>query len=182
MQVRDSARASGKDGREYRERHEHRENCEQIGSIQMKKVRTLVLMADDAEARFLLNEGPGTGLRELAVLKVGQFADADLDYEDRPGRQTGPGGGPRHGFDPHATLEEQRRDRFVKNVVEALDQEWGQVKPDRLVVAAPPKMLGVLRKALGGAPAAALAGDLAKDLIKIPAIELPKHFAELIKL
>lgn len=148
----------------------------------MKSDRTLVLMADDAEARFLLNEGPGTGLRELAGLKVGQFADADLDYEDRPGRQTGPGGGPRHGFDPHDTLEEQRRDRFARHVVEALDQEWGQVKPDRLVVAAPPKMLGVLRKELTGAPAAALAGDLAKDLMKIPVIDLPTHFEGLIKL
>lgn len=149
----------------------------------MKSDRTLVLMADDAEARFLLNEGPGTGLRELAGMKVGQFADADLDYEDRPGRQTGgPGNMARHGFDPHDTVEEQRRGRFVTHVVKALDQEWRQVKPDRLVVAAPPKMLGVLRKALGGAPAAALAGDLAKDLMKIPAIDLPKHFEGLIKL
>ncbi len=148
----------------------------------MKADRTLVLMADDAEARFLLNEGPGTGLRELAGLKVGQFADANLDYEDRPGRQTGPGDGPRHGVDPHDTLEEQRRGRFVTHVVKALDQEWGQVKPDRLVVAAPPKMLGALRKAMGGAPAAALAGDLAKGLMKIPAIDLPKHFEGLIKL
>jgi protein required for attachment to host cells len=49
------------------------------------------------------------------------------------------------------------------------------------VVAAAPKMLGVLRKAMSGAPAAALAGDIAKDLMKIPAIDLPKHFDGLIK-
>lgn len=148
----------------------------------MKPDCTLVLMADDSEARFFVNRGPGSGLKEFSAMSLGQFADADIGYEDRPTRQTGPVAGPRHGVDPHDTLEEQRRDRFASHVAEALDRAWAEVGPDRLVVAAPPKMLGVLRKTLRGAPAAALAGDLAKDLLNIPAVDLPQHFAALIKL
>ncbi|WP_413872007.1 host attachment protein [Albidovulum sp.] len=147
----------------------------------MKTDRTLVLMADDAEARFLLNDGPGTGLKEHACLMADQFPDLQIDYQDRAGRHTG-AGSPRHGIDPRETLEQQRRERFARHVVEALAQEWGQVRAGRLVVAAAPKMLGILRKQLSGAPAAALAGDIAKDLMKIPAIDLPKHFEGLVKL
>jgi protein required for attachment to host cells len=147
----------------------------------MKPDRTLVLMADDTEARFLINEGPGTGLKELAGLSTAQFPDLQIGYQDRPVRQTGPAGAPRHGVDPHETLEVQRRERFAKHVAEALAQEWPQAKADRLVVAAAPKMLGVLRKLIAGPAAAALAGDLAKDLMKIPVIDLPRHFEGLIK-
>lgn len=148
----------------------------------MKPERTLVLLADDAEARFLVNDGPGKGLREVAVLALSQFADANIGYTDRPGRNTGgPAGAARHGIDPRETAEEQSRARFADYIADALDQEWPQVRADRLVVAASPKMLGVLRKALRGAPSAALAGDLAKDLIRIPAADLPRHFEGLIR-
>lgn len=149
----------------------------------MKALRTLLLLADDAEARFFLNAGPGTGLNELSCLALSQFAEAQIEYEDRPGRQTGgPGGVARHGFDPNETADTLSRDRFARRVIEALDQEWTAAKADRLVIAAAPKMLGVLRKSLRGAPAAALAGDLAKDLMKIPAQDLPRHFQGLIRL
>ena len=146
----------------------------------MRPDRTLVLMADDAEARFLLNEGPGTGLKEHACLMADQFPDLQIDYQDKAGRHTG-AGAPRHSIDPRETLEQQRRERFAKHVAEALQQEWAQVRADRLVVAAAPKMLGILRKAISGPAAAALAGDLAKDLMKVPALDLPKHFEGLVK-
>jgi protein required for attachment to host cells len=149
----------------------------------MKPERTLILMIDDAEARFLINAGPGTGLQELSSLSLEQFDDRQTGYDDRPGRQTGgPGGAARHGFNPEETMEGLNRARFVGHAVEALDAEWAKAKADRLVVAAPPKMLGVLRKALHGAPAAALAADLDKDLMKIPLNDLPKHFEDVIKL
>jgi hypothetical protein len=34
---------------------------------------------------------------------------------------------------------------------------------------------------MSGAPAAALAGDIAKDLMKIPVIDLPKHLEGLVR-
>jgi protein required for attachment to host cells len=149
----------------------------------MKAERTLILIMDDAQARFLVNDGPGTGLRALSSLSLDQFADTLTGYDDRPGRQSGgPGGAARHGFDPEETLEDLNRARFASHVVTALDGEWAKAKADRLIVAAAPKMLGVLRKELRGAPAKALAADLAKDLMKIPPHDLPSHFEGLIRL
>lgn len=146
----------------------------------MKPIRTLVLVADDQTARFLINEGIGKGLREIAGLSAAQFLDAKIEYDDRPGRQTGgPGGVARHGFDPHENADEMGRERFAGYVAEELGREWKRVKPDRLILAAAPKMLGTLRAKLTGAPAAALHGDLAKDLVKVPAQDLPRYFADI---
>ena len=146
----------------------------------MKPVRTLVLVADDQTARFLINEGIGKGLKEVAGLSAAQFLDAQIEYDDRPGRQTGgPGGVARHGFDPGEKADAAGRSRFAGYVAEELAREWKRVKPDRLILAAAPKMLGELRSRLNGAPAAALHGDLAKDLVKVSAKDLPGHFADI---
>ncbi|OYX41963.1 MAG: hypothetical protein B7Z02_13855 [Rhodobacterales bacterium 32-67-9] len=149
----------------------------------MKPIRTLVVVAGEESARFFLNEGVGKGLRALCDLSARQFSDAKVDYSDRPGRQTGgPGGTARHGFDPHDSVDEQERARFARRVTEALDQEWAEARPDRLVVAAPAKMLGLLRGLIRGAPAAALHADLAKDLVNVPVHDLPGHFADVLPL
>lgn len=146
----------------------------------MKPIRTLVLVADDQTARFLINEGIGKGLKEVAGLSAAQFLDAQIEYDDRPGRQTGgPGGVARHGFDPGENADEAGRSRFASYVVEELDREWSRIKPDRLIIAAGPKMLGVLRSRLTGASAQALHADLAKDLVKVAAQDLPRHFADI---
>lgn len=146
----------------------------------MKPIRTLVLVADDQTARFLINEGIGKGLKEIAGLSAAQFLDAQIAYDDRPGRQTGgPGGMARHGFDPGDTADQMGRERFAGYVAEELDREWRRVKPDRLILAAAPKMLGALRAKLAAAPAAALHGDLAKDLVKVAARDLPGYFADI---
>ncbi|WP_347310621.1 host attachment family protein [Defluviimonas sp. SAOS-178_SWC] len=143
----------------------------------MKPIRTLVLVAGEESARFFLNQGVGKGLSEVCDISISQFAAAQVDYSDRPGRQTGgPGGVARHGFDPHDSADEQERGRFARHVVEALAQQWSAGKFDRLVVAAPAKMLGVLRGQIKGAPAAALHADLAKDLVNVPLHDLPGHF------
>ncbi|SPH18653.1 hypothetical protein DEA8626_02193 [Defluviimonas aquaemixtae] len=147
----------------------------------MKPVRTLVLLADDESARFLLNEGVGKGLSELSKIVASQFSDTVVEYADQRGRQTGgPGDVGRHGFEPSTSLERQSRERFVGHVMEALARQWKKLAPDRLVLAAAPKTLGELRARLTGAPAEALHADLAKDLIKIPARDLPRHFADIL--
>ncbi|MFO1174446.1 MAG: host attachment protein [Paracoccaceae bacterium] len=147
----------------------------------MKPVRTLFLVAGEHDARFLLNDGVGKGLAEVAVLGISQFPEASAEYSDRPGRHSAAAGRMAvHGLDPHQTLDEQHRERFARRVAEALGQQWTAQGPDRLIMAAPPKMLGLLRDAIDGPAAAALLADLPKDLVRIPTHDLPSHFAELI--
>lgn len=147
----------------------------------MKPIRTLVLLADDETARFLLNEGVGKGLSELSELKAQEFGDTDVEYADRRGRQTGGANDMgRHGFEPSTSIEKQEREKFLSHVITRLESEWKKHGPDRFVLAAPAKTLGALRDRLSGAPAAALHGDLSKDLTKIPVRDLPRHFADIL--
>lgn len=147
----------------------------------MKPIRTLVLVAGEESARFLMNEGVGKGVSEIAALAATQFADTNTRDVERPERAGGgPHGANRHGLEPRHDSDELRRARFSAHVIAALEQEWQQARPDRLIIAAPPKMLGALRADLPAVLAAALVADLAKDLIKIPAPDLVGHFSGII--
>lgn len=141
----------------------------------MTPIRTLVLVAGAENARLFVNEGVGKGLTEIVALSATQFPETETDYSDRPGRQTAAPGMGRHGLQPSTPVEEQQRDRFADRVIEALEQEWPQARADRLVIAAPPKMLGLLRARLKGAPKAALIADLDKDLIHLAPRDLGPH-------
>ncbi len=142
----------------------------------MKAARTFVLLANEHEARFLVNEGPGKGL-----LQVGGLTQThETQYSDMPGRsQAGPGAA-RHGLDRSATEREQNRTKFSVEVAEAAEAQWAKGDYDRVVMAAPPKMLGALREDIGGAMKAAMAGDMDKDLLKVALHDLPPHLEDMI--
>ncbi|MCV2868379.1 host attachment protein [Defluviimonas sp. WL0002] len=149
----------------------------------MKPVRTMIVIADDALARFVLNEGLGKGLSESAVVSAHQFAEDQVGYGDRPGRSSaGPGGTAKHGFAPHQSADEEGRARFARRVAEALEQEWQGLNPDRLILVAAPKMLGSLRKEIGTVRRASLSAELPKDLVKVPLIELEAHLGVVLAL
>lgn len=146
----------------------------------VKPIRTLVVLADDGSARFLLNTGIGKGLEELGSISAEDFPDTRIDVEDNRGRQTGgPGDMGRHAFDPHEAADETGRARFADHVVATLEREWRRRKAERLILAAAPKMLGAIRTRLKGDLASALYRDLAKDLIKVPTRDLPGYFADI---
>ena len=145
----------------------------------MKPVRTLVLLANDGTARLLVNEGVGKGLARITSLDADQAIRAEAhEFADDPGRSSAAPGMARHAYAPHADEEEQKRAAFAAAVIGLLDGQWRKERYDRLVIAAPPKMLGELRDRLGEL-AARLHGDLAKDLTKAPVAKLPGHFADI---
>ena len=149
----------------------------------MKAVKTLIVLADDAAARFILNEGVGKGLREGASVSAREFAQDEVEDGDRPGRSAaGPGGMAKHGFDPHQSADEAARARFAARIAEALEREWHDQQPDRLILASAPKMLGVLRGVIGTGPRAALAAELPKDLVNIPLRDLEGHLSGVLAL
>lgn len=145
----------------------------------MKPVRTLILLAAEDRARFLVNEGVGKGVicrRSVDESALPQPAHA---HSDRPGRQSGgPSGIALHGFDPHQTDAEQRRARFVAWLGGELGREWRKGGYDRIAIAAGPKVLGLLRAALPDELRPHVSVELAKDLIKVPLADLPDRFAE----
>lgn len=152
----------------------------------MKRPVTLVLIADDEAARFIVTQKPqgrGRPLAEIASLSISQFPADDLDYADRRGRSAyGEGNTAMQGFDPHTALSEQKRNKFASHILQALAGQWESTRPDKLVLVAPPKMLGVLRARLPAALKAALVADLAKEHINTPIDDLPDLLAGLIPL
>lgn len=144
----------------------------------MKPVRTLVLVASEAEARILENCGPGKGLTELAGIRADDFPDTDQEFNDTAGRQSAAPGVARHAFAPRETVREARRGTFAGLVLDAFAEAWKQGGQERLVVAAPPRFLGELRSRMPAKMADAVAADLPKDLVKVALRDLPEHFAK----
>lgn len=142
----------------------------------MKPVRTLILMASETRLRLAENAGVGKGVHEILTREAKDFGDLPSTYADMPGRgQAAPGGVAGHQFERPTSEREQARGGFAGKVIETALAEWHKGKFDRLVVAAPPKMLGALRDVLPGEMSSALLADLDKDLTKLPVGDLPDH-------
>ncbi len=118
----------------------------------MKPVKTWILIADGARARILLNEGPGKGLKPALDHEFATVHAPTRELgSDRPGRvhdRFGPG---RHAMEPPADWHEYEKQTFAAEIARLLEEEAQKGSFDRLVVVAPPKTLGELRRTLGRA-------------------------------
>ncbi len=149
----------------------------------MKAIRTWILVADGARARFLLNQGPGKGLEIPAMpeLSTGHAPTREVGT-DRPGRvhdRMGPG---RHAMAPRVDWHQFEKSEFARRVATTLNKAAGRNDFDRLVLVAPPKTLGSLRAALDKAAAAKVTAELPKDLTHVSVDVLPNHLGDLIAL
>lgn len=146
----------------------------------MRAKRTWILVADGQRAAVYRNDGPGKGLK----------AEPDLDFErsgprthdmisDKPGRMKASAGasgsaGMTARTDPHEAAEMA----FAERLAEMLDRAAASKSYDRLIVAAPPKMLGHLRNVVAAATQKLIVAEIAKDLTKIEPVKLADHFVE----
>lgn len=145
----------------------------------MKPTITWILIADGARARFMSNSGPGKGLEALPDLVFEGDHKPTIDA-DRPGRTFDSVGEGRHAMAPVADPHELLKAQFVDQLAATLEQHADAF--DRLVLVAPPHILGMLRKSMPDAVAAKVTGELGKDLTHTPNTELPKHLQEVIAL
>jgi protein required for attachment to host cells len=146
----------------------------------MHPVQTLIVLANEHAARLFWNRGVGHGLEAGVELVAADFPDTDVRHADRPGRNTpGPGLAP-HAFDHHESERAQERRRFAAHVAGVVAAASGEA--DRVILAAAPRMLGVLREALPQAVRARIAAELDKDLLKTPIADLPAHFEAVLAL
>jgi len=129
---------------------------------------TLVLVADGRKSLFLRNEGDGEFLN---LVVEDQRAHADLEdrdlKSDAPGRAMSQVGG------RQSTMEEPdyhqlEEDRFARETAELLARRVERGKVAELVVVAPPRTLGELRRHYGKAVAERIVAELDKDLVNHP--------------
>jgi protein required for attachment to host cells len=147
----------------------------------MQHTRTWILIADAQHARALASIGPASRLEPVPVMARENALPKTSDLmSDRQGRSFESTGATRHPMEPRSDPREQLKIRFAGELVEALDAQLSAGAFQRLVMVAPPQFLGELRSALTPRLKAALHGDLAKDLTKVPDHEIRGHLGELV--
>jgi protein required for attachment to host cells len=147
----------------------------------MKPVRTWVLVADGSRARVLENLGPGKGLHQVPATDEAWQLPANRDIlADRPGRSHESHGNARHAIEPRSDPHRDLKRAFAVHLIGELEQRHAAHHFDRLVLVAPPEMLGNLRAGMPKKLAAIVSGELNQDLTHVATNEIGSHLAKVL--
>jgi protein required for attachment to host cells len=125
---------------------------------------TWFLLADGRRARVLIEERRGATLEAPADLAM-EISEAELyDVQDRPPRSFDRVGAGRHAMDKGRSLHEQEEAKFLNRVAGTIIDADKQNRFDHLVIAAPPRALGILREKLAGVQSR-IRAETPKDLL-----------------
>lgn len=140
----------------------------------MKPTTTWIVIADGARARIMQNNGPGKGVEPVKDLVFEGDHSPSIDIQaDKPGRSFDSVGNARHAMTPTSDAHDELKAKFVKQIASALEDRLDAY--NRLILVAPPKALGLLRKSLPAPVVNKVKGELGKDLTQLPNAELPPH-------
>ena len=146
----------------------------------MKAKRTWFLVADGGKARIIETVGPGKGLHQVAGLEEDLKLPPNRELQsDRPGRGFESAGPTRHAYEATDAHREMKR-HFAAHLTDQLAKLHAMKRFDRLVVIAPPAMLGDLRTAMSSTLSSVVISELARDLTHTPTDDLPAHLEGLI--
>ncbi|MCH4892817.1 MULTISPECIES: host attachment family protein [unclassified Sphingomonas] len=146
----------------------------------------LVLVADGRKMLWLRNEGDAVHPNLVVEDKQVQPNPKDSEQKtDAPGRTFsslgggGPGGSQSGADGPRSSMEEtdfhqQAEDRFAAEAAETLRMGALANQYEQLIIVAPPRTLGEMRKHYHKEVEARLAGELAKDLTDHPIPEIER--------
>ena len=128
----------------------------------------LILVGDGQKALFLRNKGSAQNVR----LVVEQILERDNpptreQGTDRPGRANAGLGTARSAMD-EVDWHHLAKERFAGELAEALYRHALDNRFEKLVIIAPPKILGNLRKAFHAEVTERLAGEIPKELTSHP--------------
>jgi len=136
-----------------------------------------VVVADGRKMLFFRNEGDATNPNLIVERKDVQDNLADRDQgTDAPGRAFASNGSGRNAYS-ETDFHQLEEDRFAADVAELLKKRALTGDYEELIVVAPPKTLGELRKHYHKEVERRLTGELAKDLTGHPVEEIEKLLA-----
>ncbi len=147
-----------------------------------------ILISDASRARLY---SVASEHRPLVLHKEFEHAASrarELDLvTDKPGRTNqsmGSGGHPGHGsrssMEPGTSAKAMEHDRFARSLAEELNLEFNRNSYARLLIAANPEFLGLLREHLSEPVKRNLAGSLNKDYTSLGDKELEEHLGPLL--
>ena len=137
-----------------------------------------VLVGDGRRALFLENHGD-PDLLDLRVIEA-RVEDNPATRDqgtDAPGRAFASRGGPRSSLET-TDWHELKKEHFADRIAETINKaaESGEMK--EVVLIAPPRVLGELRKHLSVKAQAKVKGEIDKDLTRHPISEIEKALKE----
>lgn len=144
----------------------------------MKVEKTWILVADAGHARVLEQWGQ-TNLTLVDGLDlnhpIAKSSDMVRDSLPRTFDSVGPG---RHAITPKSDPHRAEKKAFAKELAQVLDAGIGKKAYERLIIIAPPQMLGDLRPHLSDAVKSRLERELHLDLAGAPIEEIARRVAK----
>ena len=138
---------------------------------------TWVLVADSSCAKIFKSAGKSGELQEVADLVHSESKMHEQQISsDLPGSNSG-GGGSRHSFEGQTGIKENEAVNFAREIDAQLETGRNNGQFDKLVVAAGPAFLGVLRKNMSSNISKLIAGEINKDLVKFSNEEIKNHLS-----
>jgi protein required for attachment to host cells len=137
----------------------------------------LVLVGDGQKALFLRNKGSPQRVR-LVVERILERDNPPTREQgtDRPGRATASLGAARSALE-EADWHHIAKERFASELAEALYRHAHANRFEKLVIIAPPKILGNLRKAFHAEVVERVAAEIPKELTSHPVGEIERLVA-----
>ncbi|MCG7600902.1 host attachment family protein [Halomonas sp. McH1-25] len=137
---------------------------------------TGILVADQTLARLFTIRHPKDPLEEIADLNnaKGRLHDSDID-SDRPGRTFDTMGMGRHAMSKQHSATTQQEIRFAGLIGDLLADHLRRDDFQRLVLCAPPKLLGFLREALSEPVVESVFMELGKDFVHLEEKDIRAH-------
>jgi protein required for attachment to host cells len=145
----------------------------------LQEGRTWFLVADGRRARLLSEARRGAQLEEPWSMEIGP--EDMYDEQDRPPRSFDRTGMGRHAMDKGRDLHEQEEEKFLKRVSERVGEAEKQKQFDHLVIAAPPRALGLLRTMLPPNAQARIRAATPKDVLDEDVGRLRARLVELLR-
>ena len=148
-----------------------------------KKVTTTwVLLADGAHAKAYATAGALEALDPTPCYETSASRERTRDLvSDRPGRFPAGGTGGHHAMEPRTDPHRHHEETFIKSVAAAIGAAAERNAFDRLVLVAPPRALGDLRRELPKRALERVVAELDRDLVQLSAGDVARHLAGIVK-
>jgi len=145
----------------------------------MKPTQTWILVCNGTHAMVMRNFGPSKGIELVPGLQFegGELPESSM-FSDRPGRTFDSHGQGRHIKESPSDPKREAKFQFAQNISDCLHKELSENKFDRLIVIAPPLMLGDLRKMFSKQLCSRIIGEIHKDLTHSDSENIIDHIKE----
>jgi protein required for attachment to host cells len=146
----------------------------------MKHSTTWVLVADAGRARILVQSGPDKSLSPVESLSfehaLPKSSDIARDSLPRTFDSIGPG---RHAIAPKSDPQRSEKLVFARELAQVLETGLTNHAYDKLIIVAPPQMIGDMRANLSDAVRRHLERELVADLTHASNSDIAQRIAEI---